>query len=176
MCEAGSATAALEALEDDPPDLLLLDINLPDRTGWEVLRALDRRKLRVPTIVTSAVRPRPGRLDEFQPLAYLPKPFPLESLLRLVLNPPPTPAAMPPAPRPLHPVRPLDAERPLRTAADMLSRAPRGLMTATTVVGVLGQDDIPSFHARVQELCEVCGLEATVELQAGSYSVRFVRL
>src|SRR5689334_526112 len=38
--EAASAEEALLALRADPPDLMLLDINLPDRTGWDVLREL----------------------------------------------------------------------------------------------------------------------------------------
>jgi hypothetical protein len=33
--------------------------------------------------VLSAVRVSPHRLAEFHPLAYLPKPFPMEALLRL---------------------------------------------------------------------------------------------
>jgi hypothetical protein len=32
------------------------------------------------------VRVSPGRLAEFQPLAYLPKPFPIEALLRLAVE------------------------------------------------------------------------------------------
>ncbi|MHB1131544.1 MAG: response regulator transcription factor [Chloroflexota bacterium] len=81
----GAATAeeALRSLEADPPDLLLLDINLPDRTGWDVLRELRQRGQAIPTVVVSAVRVGPARLGEFQPLAYLPKPFPLEVLLRI---------------------------------------------------------------------------------------------
>ncbi len=85
--EADSAEAAVNAIAEERPDLLLLDINLPDRTGWNVPRELNLRDSGVPTIVMSAVRARPSRLDEFRPLAYLPKPFPLESLLRLVLEP-----------------------------------------------------------------------------------------
>jgi DNA-binding response OmpR family regulator len=84
--EAATAGEALEASSTELPDLLLLDINLPDRTGWDVLRALKQRNVRVPTIVVSAVRVTQSRLDEFQPLAYLPKPFPIEALLRLVVG------------------------------------------------------------------------------------------
>jgi DNA-binding response OmpR family regulator len=84
--EAATADAALEAVSVEPPDLLLLDINLPDHTGWDVLRELKRRGTEVPTIVVSAVRVSEGRLDEFHPLAYLPKPFPLDALLRLVFG------------------------------------------------------------------------------------------
>lgn len=86
--EAATASDAIRAVRTGPPDLLLLDINLPDQTGWDVLRELRRREIEVPTIVLSAVRVTQSRLDEFEPLAYLPKPFPIEALLRLVLKEP----------------------------------------------------------------------------------------
>jgi DNA-binding response OmpR family regulator len=82
--EAGTAAEAVEQAVLDKPDLLLLDINLPDRTGWDVLRELRVRDAEVPTIVVSAVRVSQSRLDEFHPVAYLPKPFPLDALLRLL--------------------------------------------------------------------------------------------
>ncbi|MBV9578355.1 MAG: response regulator transcription factor [Chloroflexi bacterium] len=85
--EAGTAQEAVQAATTGWPDLLLLDINLPDQTGWDVLRELRRRQREVPTIILSAVRVSHNRLDEFQPLAYLPKPFPIEALLRLVFSP-----------------------------------------------------------------------------------------
>ena len=86
VSEAGTAAEAVRAATLDRPDLLLLDINLPDQTGWDVLRELKRRGTEVPTIIVSAVRVGQNRLDEFQPLAYLPKPFPIDALLRLVFN------------------------------------------------------------------------------------------
>jgi DNA-binding response OmpR family regulator len=86
--EAGTAAQAVEAACKTNPDLLLLDINLPDRTGWDVLRELRQRGHEVPTIVVSAVRVSQSRLDEFHPLAYLPKPFPIEALLRLIIGAP----------------------------------------------------------------------------------------
>jgi DNA-binding response OmpR family regulator len=88
--KAASASDAVWAASSRAPGLLLLDINLPDQTRWKVLRELKRCRLEVPTIVVSAVRVRQSRLGEFRPLAYLPKPFPIESLLRLVLEAPPT--------------------------------------------------------------------------------------
>jgi DNA-binding response OmpR family regulator len=86
--EAGTAAEAVEYACRAKPDLLLLDINLPDKSGWDVLRELRLRGNDVPTIVVSAVRVSQSRLDEFQPLAYLPKPFPIEALLRLVVGAP----------------------------------------------------------------------------------------
>ena len=87
--------SALVALRAHDFDLIVLDINLPDQTGWEVLREalhegtlhpheLDGSKL--PVVVLSAVRVSPRRLAEFRPVAYLPKPFPLDSLLRLAAD------------------------------------------------------------------------------------------
>jgi DNA-binding response OmpR family regulator len=84
--EAGTAQDAIETATTTRPDLMLLDINLPDQTGWDVLRELRRRRSEVPTIILSAVRVGPKRLDEFHPIAYLPKPFPIEALLRLVFQ------------------------------------------------------------------------------------------
>ena len=88
VSEAGTAEAAVAAVAQERPDLILLDINLPDRTGWDVLRELRRRETEVPTIVISVARANPSRLAEFHPVAYLPKPFPIEALLRLVFTVP----------------------------------------------------------------------------------------
>jgi DNA-binding response OmpR family regulator len=41
IVEAGDGRAALDALERDPVDLMLLDIMMPVLDGWEVLRSLD---------------------------------------------------------------------------------------------------------------------------------------
>jgi len=89
--EAATVTEALAELRAEVPDLILLDINLPDRTGWDVLRDLKQRGVDVPTIVVSAVRVSQRRLDEFHPTAYLPKPFPIDALLRLVFGTPQSP-------------------------------------------------------------------------------------
>jgi DNA-binding response OmpR family regulator len=84
--EAATVSEALAALSAELPDLILLDINLPDRTGYDLLRDLKQRRVDIPTIVVSAVRMSQTRLDEFHPTAYLPKPFPIDALLRLVFG------------------------------------------------------------------------------------------
>jgi DNA-binding response OmpR family regulator len=84
VVEAESARQALARLNEDEPDLLLLDINLPDRSGWDVLREMRRQGKNIPVVIVSAVRVSAARLEEFRPLAFLPKPFPLEALLRVV--------------------------------------------------------------------------------------------
>jgi CheY-like chemotaxis protein len=82
--EAETAEEALEQIASDTPDLILLDINLPGKNGWEVLRELRAQGIAIPTVIVSAVRCSPERLAEFQPLRYLPKPFPLEALLGII--------------------------------------------------------------------------------------------
>jgi len=66
------------------PEVVLLDINLPDGTGWEVLRWLRAVGHKVAVIVYSAVPPSQKRLAEFQPDAVLMKPFPMDSLVELI--------------------------------------------------------------------------------------------
>jgi DNA-binding NarL/FixJ family response regulator len=51
---AGSAAEAVEVLERAPFDLVLLDINLPGRSGMEVLEELHRRWPRTPVLIVSA--------------------------------------------------------------------------------------------------------------------------
>jgi DNA-binding response OmpR family regulator len=84
VAEADSAREAFSRLSEAPPDLMLLDINLPDRSGWDLLREMRLRGWDVPVVIISAVRVSPARFEEFRPLAFLPKPFPLEALLRVV--------------------------------------------------------------------------------------------
>jgi DNA-binding response OmpR family regulator len=84
VSEADSAGQAIARLTEELPDLMLLDISLPDRSGWDVLREMRRRGWNVPVVIISAVRVSRERLEEFKPLAFLPKPFPLEALLRVV--------------------------------------------------------------------------------------------
>jgi DNA-binding response OmpR family regulator len=92
VVEADTAEAALDAVRasvagDIPFDLLLLDINLPDQSGWDVLRRLredPQLAMRPPSvIVMTAVRPHDKRIAEFHPDAVLLKPFPIDALLRL---------------------------------------------------------------------------------------------
>ncbi|HEY6540837.1 MAG TPA: response regulator [Ktedonobacteraceae bacterium] len=91
---AEDAHAALNQLRATPFDLIILDICLPDETGWEVLRTAQKEGRlpalqmnghagQLPVLVLSAVRVSPRRLQEFHPLAYLPKPFPMDAILRL---------------------------------------------------------------------------------------------
>jgi two-component system KDP operon response regulator KdpE len=83
--EASTAQGALESCNAAGPDVLVLDINLPDASGWDVLRGLTACGARRPRIVVISAAPaRQSRLAEFSPLTFLQKPFPIDALLRAV--------------------------------------------------------------------------------------------
>lgn len=68
--------SALAAIEADPPDLVILDVGLPDMDGFELLRAI-RRGSEVPVVMLTA---RDEELDKVLGLElgaddYVPKPF-----------------------------------------------------------------------------------------------------
>lgn len=82
---------AVEMAQADPPDLIMLDVVMPEVSGWEVLAQLraDARFQKTPVIVCTAyVAEALGRLAELkgpdQHLGLLPKPFDLDELLEVV--------------------------------------------------------------------------------------------
>jgi DNA-binding NarL/FixJ family response regulator len=50
----GTAQAAIDAVSVTPPDVLLLDLHLPDHTGLWVLRELAARRMALPTVIMTA--------------------------------------------------------------------------------------------------------------------------
>ena len=82
---AANGMDALYAVSEAVPDVMILDINLPDLTGWEVLRRLSPAdRARIPVVVFSASPLAPSRIEEFQPAGVLLKPFPVDALIRLI--------------------------------------------------------------------------------------------
>jgi DNA-binding response OmpR family regulator len=85
VTSAPTAEAAVLSMTEAWPDVLILDVNLPDMTGWDVLRRLsatDRATL--PAIVISAAPISQKRIDEFKPFRALLKPFPIDALVRAI--------------------------------------------------------------------------------------------
>jgi excisionase family DNA binding protein len=60
--EAASAEEGLRALEDEPPDLVLLDVMMPRVDGWEMLRRVQERH----GVGTIPVLMFSGKVDEQQ--------------------------------------------------------------------------------------------------------------
>ena len=84
--EAATAEDATRALAGGlRPSLVLLDLNLPGDTGWDILRGPALATAgSPPVVITSATSVSPRRLTEFNLAGYLPKPFPLETLVAIV--------------------------------------------------------------------------------------------
>jgi two-component system, OmpR family, KDP operon response regulator KdpE len=82
---ATTVADATAAIAEAYPALVLLDIDLPDGSGWEVLRGLRAAgHSDVPVIVMSALRSNPRLCAELNTVGELEKPFPMEVLLRQV--------------------------------------------------------------------------------------------
>ncbi len=82
--------AALSQLEDEPPDLLLLDVLLPRKDGFQVLeriRALGPPLDALPVVLLTSCTPTPAYSNRARSLGaadLVTKPVPLERLLEIV--------------------------------------------------------------------------------------------
>jgi len=85
VSEAGSARQALAELEASPPDIVLLDLGLPDRDGLELL-PLIQQKSRAAVLVVSAREATDEKVAalDLGAIDYVTKPFDTEELLARV--------------------------------------------------------------------------------------------
>lgn len=82
VCEAATASEALARVQSDRPDLIVLDLGLPDLDGREVIREV-RANLETPILVLS------GRTEDSEKIAalergaddYMTKPFAIRDLV-----------------------------------------------------------------------------------------------
>jgi len=86
----GSGVEACAAMSASPPDVLILDVGLPDLSGWEVLEfARAERALDGLTIIMLTGRSDAADLDRAEESGadrYLVKPFRPAELRRVVLD------------------------------------------------------------------------------------------
>jgi DNA-binding response OmpR family regulator len=123
---APTAGEALEAAERVSPDLVLLDVMLPDGSGFEVCRAL-RERSRVPIIMLTARGEETDRIVGLELGAddYIVKPFSAREVaarIRAVLRRPTSRPRRPQASQPARSRRPSSSS--IRTAAAPRSPAP----------------------------------------------------
>jgi two-component system OmpR family response regulator len=83
VTSAATGQAAVDAARREPPDLVLLDVMLPDMDGFDVVRRLRDGGARVPVLFLTA---RDAPADKVQGLTlggddYVTKPFDLEELI-----------------------------------------------------------------------------------------------
>ena len=85
VIEAGSGQAALDALAEKP-DLIILDLGLPDMQGHDVLRILRERGDALPVVILSSRDDETGKVRAFDLGAddYVTKPFGMNELLARV--------------------------------------------------------------------------------------------
>jgi len=82
VIEAASGAEALRAMASEAPDLVILDLGLPDMNGTEVIRAI-RVTSPVPIIVLSVRNDERGKVEALDLGAddYVTKPFGMEELV-----------------------------------------------------------------------------------------------
>jgi two-component system KDP operon response regulator KdpE len=81
--EAGDGKAALDMLRTKAPDLLILDLGLPDLDGFEVIRQLRDLGSSIPIVVLSSRTDEKGKVQALDLGAddYVTKPFGIDELL-----------------------------------------------------------------------------------------------
>jgi len=84
--EAGSGKAALDILRAGAPDLLILDLGLPDLDGFHVIRQLRDLGSSIPIVVLSSRTDEKGKVQALDLGAddYVTKPFGIDELLARV--------------------------------------------------------------------------------------------
>jgi two-component system, OmpR family, KDP operon response regulator KdpE len=83
IVETGSGKAALEMFSQQLPNIVILDLGLPDMQGHELLRALRTRDDSVPIVVLSSRDDEAGKVQALDLGAddYVTKPFGMDELL-----------------------------------------------------------------------------------------------
>jgi two-component system, OmpR family, KDP operon response regulator KdpE len=83
ILEASNGKMALDLLSEQTPDLVILDLGLPDMQGHELLRTMRGRNDSVPIVVLSSRDDETGKVQALDSGAddYVTKPFGMDELL-----------------------------------------------------------------------------------------------
>lgn len=82
----GSGREALAQAALNPPALILLDLMMPEMSGWQVIAGLrsNPRTRSIPVVLLSARRDLASTAQDLAVEQFLEKPFELDELLRIV--------------------------------------------------------------------------------------------
>lgn len=83
VTEAPNGRTALDLVQSDPPDLILLDLGLPDISGYDLLRRWREAGVTAPVIILSSRTDETGIVEALELGAddYVTKPFSTKELL-----------------------------------------------------------------------------------------------
>lgn len=84
VAEAANGADALQAIEDHPPDVILLDMRMPVMDGWGFAAELRRRGHTTPIVVMTAARDAAHWAAEIAAAAFVAKPFGFDDLIAAV--------------------------------------------------------------------------------------------
>ena len=82
--EAHDGAEALRAMDEEPPAMIVLDVQMPGIDGPTFARELRTRLKHVPLVIVTGVADPRREADRCNAEAYLAKPFHADDLLRLV--------------------------------------------------------------------------------------------
>ena len=82
--EAHNGAEALVAMENDPPAMIVLDVQMPGIDGPTFSRELRKGLRHVPLVILTAASDPKHEADRCNAEAYLAKPFGADDLLKLV--------------------------------------------------------------------------------------------
>lgn len=84
VVSAANGGEAAKKFAEESPDLVLLDLNMPDRDGWEVFKLINTTRPLLPVIVITARPHQYNRAADLGVDAIMEKPLDLPYLLKTI--------------------------------------------------------------------------------------------
>jgi CheY-like chemotaxis protein len=85
VSEAADGSEALRLMREKPPDLVVLDLTMPEVDGYAVAAALQTREgPRIPILLITADGQAPAKAERINAFAYLRKPFAVKDFLSTI--------------------------------------------------------------------------------------------